>query len=71
MIKIWIQIMKWLQIVKVLLRHAKLIQRQLNKEKSSQDPDSPNVLTADELAITITEGLLEAVPELIKIMQRK
>jgi hypothetical protein len=63
--------MKWLQIVKVLLKHAKLIQKQLNIEKSSRDPDSPNVLTADELAITITEGLLDAVPELIKIMQRK
>ena len=69
--KIWKKIMKWLQIVKVLLKHAKEIQKQLNIEKSSREPDSPNVLTADELAITITEGLLEAVPELTKIMQRK
>ena len=69
--KIWNKIMKWLQIVKVLLKHAKEIQKQLNIEKSSRDPDSPNVLTPDELAITITEGLLEAVPELTKIMQKK
>ena len=64
--------MKWLQIVKVLLKYAKQIQKDLNREKSKHDKDSPGVLTGDEVAIVITECLIEgAVPELIRILQKK
>tara|TARA_R100001086_G_C11709245_1_gene223679 strand:- start:141 stop:341 length:201 start_codon:yes stop_codon:yes gene_type:complete len=62
--------MIWLDIVKVLLKHAKQIQKQLKKEKSSSD-DSPGIITADEYAVVITEQLLEAVPELVEIFQKK
>lgn len=62
--------MIWLDIVKVLLKHAKQIQKELKKEKSSAD-DSPGIITADEYAVVITEQLLEAVPELVEIFQKK
>ena len=65
----WRSVMLWLQIVKIILKHSKEIQRDLKKEKSKHD-DTPHVITADEYAMVITDGLLEAVPELVKVFQK-
>lgn len=62
--------MLWLDIVKVLVKHAKNISRELKKEKSSSD-DTPGIITAEEYAIVITDNLLEAVPELVTIYQKR
>ena len=67
---IWVKFMLWLDIVKVLLKHAKQIQKDLKAEKSSKD-DTPFRITPDEYAIVITEQLLEAVPELVEIFQKR
>ena len=48
------EIMRWIQVVKILLKHAKNITKKLKEEGSSEDEDSPNVLTKEEIAITIT-----------------
>ena len=50
--------MLWIEIVKVLLKAGKQIQKDLKKEKSATD-DTPNRITPDEYAITITENLIE------------
>ena len=63
--------MLWVQIIKVLVKHAKVISRELKKEGSSQDEDSPNVLTKDEIAMVITEELLEAIPELTILFAKR
>jgi hypothetical protein len=65
----WKSVMLWLQIVKIIIKHSKEIQKDLKKEKSSRD-DSPGVITADEYAMVITDGLLECVPELVATFQK-
>ena len=67
---LWMNFMLWLDIVKVLLKHAKNINKELKKEKSSSD-DTPGIITAEEYAIVITDNLLEAVPELVSIYQKR
>ena len=63
--------MQWLELVKIILKHAKLIQRELKKQKSATD-DTPHVLTRDEIAITITEALVDgAIPEMIELFADK
>jgi hypothetical protein len=68
--KYMVKIMLWVEIVKVLLKAGKQIQKDLKEEKSASD-DSPNRITPDEYAITITENLIEVVPELVRIFQKR
>ena len=68
--KYMVKIMLWVEIVKVLLKAGKKIQQDLKEEKSASD-DSPNRITPDEYAITITENLIEVVPELVRIFQKR
>ena len=63
--------MLWLDIVKVLIKHAKNINKELKEEKSATDEDSPGRITAEEYAIVITDNLLEAVPELVAVYQKR
>lgn len=65
------EIMRWIQVVKILLKHAKNITKKLKEEGSSEDEDSPNVLTKEEIAITITEELLESVASLTPLFTKK
>ena len=65
------EIMRWIQVVKILLKHAKNITKKLKEEGSSEDKDSPNVLTKEEIAITITEELLESVASLTPLFTKK
>jgi len=65
-----VKIMLWVEIVKVLLKAGKQIQKDLKEEKSASD-DSPNRITPDEYAITITENLIDVVPDLVKIFQKR
>ena len=65
------EIMRWIQVVKILLKHAKNITKKLKEEGSSEDEDSPNVLTKEEIAITITEELLESVGSLTPLFTKK
>ena len=65
------EIMRWIQVVKILLKHAKNITKKLKEEGSSEDKDSPNVLTKEEIAITITEELLESVGSLTPLFTKK
>ena len=67
----WNYFMRWVQIIKILVKHAKLISRDLKKEGSSKDADSPGILTKDEIGEVITDHLLNAIPELIKLYERK
>ena len=68
--KYMVKIMLWVEIVKVLLKAGKQIQKDLKEEKSASD-DSPNRITPDEYAITITENLIDVVPDLVKIFQKR
>ena len=67
----WNYFMRWVQIIKILVKHAKLISRDLKKEGSAKDADSPGILTKDEIGEVITDHLLNAIPELIKLYERK
>ena len=67
---LWMNFMLWLDIVKVLLKHAKNINKELKEEKSADD-DTPHRITAEEYAVVITDNLLEAVPELVAIYQKR
>ena len=62
--------MLWLEIVKVLLKHSKKISRKLRAEKAPDD-DTPGIITAEEYAMFITDELLEAVPELVALYQKR
>lgn len=68
----WVNFMRWVQIIKILVKHAKLISKDLKKEASAADKDSPGVLTKDEIGQVITDHLLDAIPELtILFIKRK
>ena len=69
-IQIWGNFMLWLDIVKILLKHAKNISKELKEEKSATD-DTPHRITAEEYAMVITDNLLEAVPELVQVYQKR
>lgn len=56
--------MRWVAIIKILIRQAKLISADLKKEGSMADEDSPGVLTKTEIAQVITEHLMDAVEDL-------
>tara|TARA_R100000664_G_C2755676_1_gene143421 strand:- start:1425 stop:1658 length:234 start_codon:yes stop_codon:yes gene_type:complete len=68
--QLWKDFMLWLEIVKILVKHAKNINAELKKEKSAND-DSPGVITPEEYAVVITDNLLEAVPELVAVYQKR
>ena len=63
--------MKWIAVIKILAKHAKNIMRELKKEGGPNDPDSPNRLTRDEIAMAITDELLDSVPAITAIFLKK
>ena len=67
----WVYFMKWITIIKVLAKHAKNIMKELKKEGGPNDPDSPNRLTRDEIAMVITDELLDSVGDLTAIFLKK
>ena len=68
----WVNFMRWVSIIKILVKHAKLISKDLKKEASLADKDSPGVLTKDEIGQVITDHLLDAIPELtVLFIKRK
>jgi len=62
--------MLWLEVVKVLMKTAKKISRRLREEKSATD-DTPHRITAEEYAMVITEELLDSVPAIVAIHQKR
>lgn len=62
--------MRWVTIIKILVRHAKLISKDLKKEASMADKDSPGVLTKDEIAMVISDHLLDAIPDLTALFHK-
>ena len=67
----WVNLMRWVAIIKILVRHAKLISKDLKKEASLADEDSPGILTRDEIGQVITDHLLDAIPELTKLFIKR
>tara|TARA_R100001594_G_scaffold132847_1_gene173244 strand:+ start:586 stop:834 length:249 start_codon:yes stop_codon:yes gene_type:complete len=67
----WINFMRWVTIIKILVKQAKLISKDLKKEASLADEDSPVVLTKSEIAQVITDHLLDSIPELTMLFIKK
>ena len=67
----WKSIMRWVTIIKILVKQAKLISKDLKKEASLADEDSPGVLTKSEIAQVITDHLLDSIPELTVLFIKK
>ena len=63
-------IMLWLKVVRLLVKHSKGMVREMKKEGGPADPDSPNRLTKDEIAMVVTDGLLDLVPELTELLAK-
>ena len=63
--------MLWIKIVKLLMKHVKIMVVEMKKERSSSDPDSPNVLTKEEISMVVINQLLEAVPEVTELLSKK
>lgn len=63
--------MRWVSLVKILVRQAKLIHRDLKKEASAADQDSPGKLTKDEIAQVVTEHLLDSIEDLTVLFLKK
>ena len=67
----WDRFMLWLQVVKILIKHAKNINKELKQEKSKSDEDSPGILTREEISEVVLDNLLEAIPEVVDIFHKR
>ena len=55
----------------IVVAELRLLVRDLKKEKSLEDEDSPGVLTRDELSFVISERLLNLTPKIMREVMKK
>ena len=66
----WVHFMLWVEVVKILIKHAKVISKKLKQEKSASD-DTPGVLTKEEIAEVVMDSLIDAIPELTEVFHKR
>ena len=59
------------RITMIVVAEMRLLVRDIKKEKSLDDVDSPGVLTSDELSFIISERLLNLTPKIMKEIVKK
>jgi hypothetical protein len=59
------------RITMIVVAELRLLVRDLKKEKSLEDEDSPGVLTRDELSFVISERLLNLTPKIMREVMKK
>ena len=66
----WVSFMLWFEVVKILIKHAKVISKKFKQEKSATD-DTPHVLTKDEISEVVLDSLIDAIPEITEIFHKR